>query len=89
MLHNLSKSNSCGGNFDKLRKILLTSLCFGANYQNFVWKKELNVFVWKSFFPKKLLGGSGPENFFLRRALPIGWAKQAHTPPAVISKFRL
>ena len=35
-----------------------------------------------------LSGGSGPENFFLRRALPIGRAKQAHTPPAVIPKFR-
>ena len=40
ILHNLSKSNSCGENFDKLRKILLISLCFGANYQNFVWKKD-------------------------------------------------
>ena len=56
-------THSCGENVDKLRKILLTSLCFGANYQNFVWKKELNVFVRK------------------RRALPIGRAKQAHTPP--------
>jgi hypothetical protein len=52
ILHNLSKSNSCGENFDKLTKILLTNLCFGANYQNFVWKKELNVFVRKIFFPK-------------------------------------
>ena len=58
----------------------MTSLCFGANDQNFVWKKELNVFVRKIFFPKKLSGGSGPENFFLSRALPISRAKQAHTP---------
>jgi hypothetical protein len=60
ILHNLSKSNSCGENFDKFRKILLTNLCFGANYQNFVWKKELNVFVRKISFPKKLSTGT-PE----------------------------
>ena len=37
----------------------------------------------ENFFSlKSCRGGSGPEIFFLRRALPIGWAKQAHTPPS-------